>query len=254
MVGVQAERPLRVNASERSRSRRRRAGRDGQVYARFVNGTRVNVPEYMVTASGTFRIVTDYLGSPRLVIDTASGAIAQRLDYDEWGNVVQDTAPGFQPFGFAGGLWDRSAGLVRFGARDYDPSVGRWTNKDPIRFDDGWNLYAYVRNDPLNFADPEGLEAATIALGGGIALGGSTVAVVAAAAAAAGALACLAVEDCRKEVKCFAQFVLDVLKCAGPTGPCPEDPDKCVRLATKKYRACRNWGSITVINGGGLGE
>ena len=129
----------------------------GQVYARFVYGTRVNVPEYMVTAAGTFRIVTDHLGSPRLVIDTASGAIAQRIDYDEWGNVLQDTAPGFQPFGFAGGLWDRSTGLVRFGARDYDPSVGRWTNKDPIRFAGGTtNLYEYVGNDPVNFTDPSG--------------------------------------------------------------------------------------------------
>jgi len=41
--------------------------------------------------------------------------------------------------------------LVRFGARDYDPSVGRWTSKDPILFDGGQaNLYVYVNNDPVN--------------------------------------------------------------------------------------------------------
>jgi len=129
----------------------------GQVYARFVYGTRVNVPEYMVTAGRTFRIVTDHLGSPRLVIDTANGAIAQRIDYDEWGNVLQDTAPGFQPFGFAGGLWDRGTGLVRFGARDYDPSTGRWTNKDPLRFDGGaLNLFEYSLSDPVDRQDPSG--------------------------------------------------------------------------------------------------
>lgn len=105
----------------------------GQVYARFVYGTHVNVPEYMVTAASTFRIITDHLGSPRLIVDTASGAIVQRLDYDEWGNVTYDSSPGFQPFGFAGGLYDRDTGLVRFGARDYDPQTGRWTNKDPLR-------------------------------------------------------------------------------------------------------------------------
>jgi hypothetical protein len=47
---------------------------------------------------------------------------------------------------------------VRFGARDYDASVGRWTSKDPIRFDGGSsNLYAYVLNDPINNLDSSGL-------------------------------------------------------------------------------------------------
>ena len=63
-----------------------------------------------------------------LVIDTATGTIAQRMDYDEFGNVTTDTNPGFQPFGFAGGIYDRDTGLVRFGARDYDPATG----VDPI--------------------------------------------------------------------------------------------------------------------------
>ena len=39
-----------------------------------------------------------------MVIDTASGTIVQRMDYDEFGNVIVDTNPGFQPFGFAGGF------------------------------------------------------------------------------------------------------------------------------------------------------
>jgi hypothetical protein len=55
------------------------------VHARFVYGTRVNVPEYMVTAEGTFCILTDHLGSPRLVVNASTGAVAQRVDYDEWG-------------------------------------------------------------------------------------------------------------------------------------------------------------------------
>jgi RHS repeat-associated protein len=63
-----------------------------------------------------------------------------------------------QPFGFAGGLFDRETGLVRFGARDYDASVGRWTQKDPITFGGGQqNLYVYVNDDPVNSADAKGL-------------------------------------------------------------------------------------------------
>jgi RHS repeat-associated protein len=96
------------------------------------------------------------------VINTSDGTVAQRMDYDEFGNVTLDTNPGFQPFGFAGGLYDQQTGLTRFGARDYDAQVGRWTAKDPIRFSGGdQNLYGYVLNNPINIADPTGLECPT---------------------------------------------------------------------------------------------
>lgn len=62
------------------------------------------------------------------------------------------------PFGFADGLHDRDTGLVRFGFRDYDPEVGRWTAKDPIGFWGGdVDLYGYVVNNPINWIDPLGL-------------------------------------------------------------------------------------------------
>lgn len=48
--------------------------------------------------------------------------------------------------------------LVRFGARDYDPTVGRWTTRDPIGFGGGeTNLYGYVGGDPMSHTDPSGL-------------------------------------------------------------------------------------------------
>ncbi len=123
----------------------------GNVMSRFV-GT-----SYFVKNGNTYRIVGDHLGSPRLVVDVTTGAIVQRMDYDEFGNVALDTNPGFQPFGFAGGLYDRDTKLVRFGARDYDPETGRWTSKDPILFEGGdTNLYVYVVGDPVNGFDPSG--------------------------------------------------------------------------------------------------
>jgi RHS repeat-associated protein len=131
----------------------------GSVVSRFVYGARGNVPEYMLKDGQTYRILSDPVGSVRLVVNTATGQVAQRMDYDAWGNVIQDTSPGFQPFGFAGGLYDRDTGLVRFGLRDYDPAAGRWTTKDPLGFSAGdSNLYAYAANDPLNRIDPTGLE------------------------------------------------------------------------------------------------
>jgi RHS repeat-associated protein len=131
----------------------------GAVASRFVYATRLNVPEYMVKGGNTYRIFSDDLGSPRLIVNVADGTVAQRLDYDPFGAVTNDTNPGFQPFGFAGGLYDPQTKLVRFGARDYDAQAGRWTSKDPKRFGGGdTNLYAYVRNDPVNLYDPRGRE------------------------------------------------------------------------------------------------
>jgi RHS repeat-associated protein len=130
------------------------------VTARFVYATRAHVPDYMLKGGNTYRIITDHLGSVRLVIDAQTGAIAQEMSYSAFGRVLSDTNPGFQPFGFAGGLYDPDTGLVRFGARDYDPETGRWTSKDPAGFSGlQANLYVYVGNDPVNLLDPSGLVA-----------------------------------------------------------------------------------------------
>ncbi len=105
----------------------------------------------------TYRIVTDNQGSVRLVVNAETGDVAQRLDYDSFGRVLRDTNPGFQPFGFQGGLYDPDTGLVEFGCRWYDAETGRWISKDPILLEGGWNVYAFCDNDPVNRMDPSGL-------------------------------------------------------------------------------------------------
>ena len=135
----------------------------GNVVSRFVYASKGNVPDYLVKGGVTYRIISDHLGSPRLVVNATTSAIVQRMDYDEFGQVITDTNPGFQPFGFAGGLYDRDTKLVRFGARDYDAETGRWTAKDPILFAGGdTNLYGYVLGDPVNLIDPNGQVALVI--------------------------------------------------------------------------------------------
>lgn len=133
----------------------------GVLRSRFVYATAANVPDLAIQDGETYRIVTDHLDSLRLVIRESDGAVVQRMNHDEFGRVTEDfVAAGFDrvPFGFAGGLYDPDTGLVRFGARDYDPESGRWTTKDPIGFGGGdTNLYAYAGNDPVNNSDPSGL-------------------------------------------------------------------------------------------------
>ncbi|MBI2395808.1 MAG: RHS repeat-associated core domain-containing protein [Deltaproteobacteria bacterium] len=154
----------------------------GQTTA-FVYGRHPNVPEYAVRDVGgvkqRYRIVTDHLGSVRLVVAATTGQIVKRIDYDEFGNVTNDTpTSGWSelPFGFAGGLYDRDTKLVRFGARDYDGQLGRWTAKDPSGFSDGSNLVAYAHNDPVNLVDFKGMgaEVVTLTLLPQIALGAIT--------------------------------------------------------------------------------
>ena len=133
-------------------------GGSGNIVEQFVYGARQNVPDYIVKGGVEYEVITDQAGSPELIVDASTGAIAEQISYDAWGNVTSDSNPGFQPFGFAGGLYDRDTGLVHFGARDYDPETGRWISKDPILFAGGYpNLYGYVLNDPINVIDATGL-------------------------------------------------------------------------------------------------
>jgi RHS repeat-associated protein len=132
----------------------------GNVLSRFVYATRGNVPDYMVKNGVVYRIISDHLGSPRVIVDAWSGEIVQKMSFDEFGNILEDSNPGFQPFGFGGGLYDSLTNKIRFYARDYDPVTGRWIAKDAIWFSGGdVNLYRYVFNDPVNFIDPFGKNA-----------------------------------------------------------------------------------------------
>ena len=130
----------------------------GAFKKRFYFGDSPNVPDLMVDASGVnFVLAKDSRGSVVAVINSSTGAVVQQITYSEWGQILADTNPGFQPFGFTGGLYDADAGLVHLGARDYDAEVGRFISKDPILFAGGdTNLYGYTFNDPVNFIDPSG--------------------------------------------------------------------------------------------------
>lgn len=134
------------------------SGSSGLMNARFIYGSKQHVPDYMIVGTVKYKIISNHLGSPVQVVNSSTGAIVQEISYDDFGNILSDSSPGFTPFGFAGCLYDTDTKLCRFGARDYDASIGRWLSKDPIRFGGGdTNLYGYVMQDPINWIDPSGL-------------------------------------------------------------------------------------------------
>ena len=110
-----------------------------------------------------FYYIFDALGSVIALTDS-SGAIAASYSYDSYGNTV--TASGAQasvnPFRFASGYFDSATGLLKFGTRYYDPSLGRWTQRDSIAgsiADPGnLNRYVYAGDSPVSLTDVSGMQ------------------------------------------------------------------------------------------------
>ena len=131
--------------------------KDDNLVQRFEYGLG-QTPISFTQSGNNYYISSDQIGTPRVITDD-NGTVVKAIDYDTFGNVISDSDDSFViPFGFAGGLQDQDTNLLRFGYRDFDPEVGRWTARDPIGFAGGdTNLYGYVASDPVNFIDPIGL-------------------------------------------------------------------------------------------------
>ncbi|THB70297.1 MAG: hypothetical protein D6E12_03005 [Desulfovibrio sp.] len=125
----------------------------------FFYGDHPRLPQTMRDSQDSeYDLYYDHLGSLRAVVDS-QGHIVKEIDYDSFGNIIQETNPDMRlPLGFAGGLHDRQTGLVSFTHRDYMPDVGRFTAQDPIGHLGGEDdLYGYCLDDPINRIDPSGL-------------------------------------------------------------------------------------------------
>jgi RHS repeat-associated protein len=103
------------------------------------------------------------LNTPRLVAD-ATGTTVWRWDQQEaFGNNPADEDPDANsvafdpPLRLPGQRYDKESGLHYNYFRDYDPSIGRYGESDPIGLDGGLNTYAYVEGSPLAFVDLKGL-------------------------------------------------------------------------------------------------
>jgi RHS repeat-associated protein len=107
-------------------------------------------------------IQTDHLGTPRLIAD-GIGTTVWRWDQGEpFANDVPNNNPSGAgafdfPLRFPGQYFDREMNAAYNNLRDYDSTIGRYIESDPIGLRGGRNTYIYVVGDPLKWVDPVGL-------------------------------------------------------------------------------------------------
>jgi RHS repeat-associated protein len=130
------------------------------------SGTRQTLAEYIYVGNQLLAMIrpgeaayyyhNDHLGTPQILTDEA-GTVSWKAVYTPFGeaDILVETIE--NPFRFPGQYYDQETGLHYNWNRYYDPKTGRYLSPDPIGLEGGINLFVYVVNNPINFADPPGL-------------------------------------------------------------------------------------------------
>ena len=112
----------------------------------------------MRTGQGAYLLFSDHLGSTSVVMD-AGGQIVEKGFYMPWGGQRGDQGISTTDYGYTGLM--KEGDIYYYGARWYDPAIGRFMQADTIVPADiqgtqAFDRYAYVNNNPLKYTDPTG--------------------------------------------------------------------------------------------------
>ena len=131
-----------------------------QANATWTHGPNMDDPLIREDANDARYYHQDGLGSVVATTDASGNLMAAQL-YDAWGKPHATASQGnIAQYGYTGREPDET-GMMYYRARYYDPTTGRFTQRDPIGLQGGMNLYVYVDNSPLMFSDPMGLTPAS---------------------------------------------------------------------------------------------
>lgn len=129
----------------------------GTSLMRYLNGSGIDnkIRQKDQSSGATYYFHGDQVGSTVMLTD-ASGSVAEQISYSPFGVTAGSSLTRFE---YTGRERDSITGLNYYRARWYDSDIGRFTSEDPIGFGGGdVNLFAYVKNQPLLFRDPTGLQ------------------------------------------------------------------------------------------------
>ncbi len=116
-------------------------------------------------------------GNVAALMNAMNGLIAAQYEYGPFGEVIRATGPMAKanPFRFSTKYQDDETDLLYYGYRYYNPSTGRWPNRDPLQEKGGANLYGFVGNNPCSLVDSLGLDIGTVSVYENHAMGGLSI-------------------------------------------------------------------------------
>ena len=144
----------------------------GATLATYVYGSYIDEVLTMDRAAQTYYYHQNAADSVEAITD-GTGTPVERYSYDAYGVVTVTNGGGVavppngwgtphsaigNPWTFTGRQFDEESGLYFYRARYYDPAKGRFIQRDPLEYVDGYNLYQYAVSNPINLLDPSGLE------------------------------------------------------------------------------------------------